>query len=658
MDVAAKEDIGTILASTRAVDLLNNVDELHEACEAEGRRDKRKVGTRRKDKKTKLQEIFDVAIQHGIGCLVVNYAIDVCMDAHVISSDAEDAYLMDGEMLAEWVFDRMEKVGKEGGPNDAKRKGTVLSWLDAVLCALGADQVGGKDATNGGAGGKRSELKQKMGQAREKLQDMILYYRVLSWCKAKRLDRFRSTGRFSSLEEWKESIQRRRDKESGRDTISLFLDDLLGEYAEQGVYPPKDLEAAARLAFLDRPRVSPEHSMALWLYYMFDAEMLDTCKLDFAVAFSMRMEVVQEAHAAFLLDDEREDGLDKACQVLATSASENLSFKLIRVLASHGYNEEAFQLLMIRGIDEDYISTGTEGSLMESLVTVRVYLDCDLLPKAHFTARKLCSCVKDWTKRKHFVDSLTRLVVEHCKHHRKLDQFVKLPFNDEEELVACQYFEEHAGQKEGEFLIIFYMIRGRYPEAIAAGQRLPELIGNNWEPRAMSFRKSLLRSAAMFLTETQMNMQVTTDEALVDKDSDILEICPNDEDPMDTGMHPGQKFATSLNSTVGLSYTLRSRSFAGEDPPLFKPPVQVKSQQFKTNAPQEAHETSRRMSPMALASSMGTGRRIDKSMTQTPANIGKGTTPFKLLSAKRGARGLFTASPVTRQIFTDQRKHG
>lgn len=655
MDVAAKEDIGTMLASTRAVDLLKNVEELHEACEAEGWVARRTEGAGRKDKRMKLQEIFDVAIQRGIGCLVVNYAIDVCMDAHVVSSDAEDAYLMDGEMLAEWVFERMEREGR-GGRTDAKRKGTILSWLDAVLCALGADHAGDKVGRTEGTGGKRELLREKMGEARGKLRDLMLYYRVLSWCKAKRLDRSRPTGRFHSLEEWRESVKRRRDKEPGRDNVSLFLDDLLGDLAEQGVYPPQDLQAAAKLAFLDQPRASSEHRMALWLYYLFDAGMFENCKLDFAIAFSLRMEVVQEAHAAFLMDDEREDGLDKACQVLATSASENLSFKLIRVLASHGYNDEAFQLLMIRGIDEDYISTGTEGSLVECLVTVRVYLDCDLLPKAHFTARKLYSCVKDGNRRKHFVDSLTRLVVEHCKHHKKLDHFVKLPFNKEEELVTCQYFEEHAGLKEGEFLIIYYMIRGRYPEAIAAGQRLPELTGNRWEPRAMALRKSLLRSAAMFLTETQMNMQVTTDEALVGKDSSILEICPNDEDPMDSGTHSGQKFATSLNSSVGLSYTLRSRSFAGEDPPLFKPPVQLNSSQSRVDAPPGAHEPSQKVSPIALATGMRSGRGIDRSLAQTPPKFGKGTTPFKLLSAKRGGRSLFTASPVTRQAFADQRK--
>lgn len=46
---------------------------------------------------------FDVALEQGLGELLVDYVVEVCSDPFLTSADPVDAYLMDGRCMQQWA---------------------------------------------------------------------------------------------------------------------------------------------------------------------------------------------------------------------------------------------------------------------------------------------------------------------------------------------------------------------------------------------------------------------------------------------------------------------------------------------------------------------------------------------------------------------------
>lgn len=70
----------------------------------------------------RLHGLWDVALEHGLGSLVLDYVHDVCSDRLLTSSDPVEAFLLDGECVRRWCQKSV-----------TISKGRVTSWLGRGL---------------------------------------------------------------------------------------------------------------------------------------------------------------------------------------------------------------------------------------------------------------------------------------------------------------------------------------------------------------------------------------------------------------------------------------------------------------------------------------------------------------------------------------------
>ena len=95
----------------------------------------------------KLHQLFDAAVANGMPQLVCHYVDEVCGHDDFSSPDGVEAYLQDGEMVAEWcaaalrsaeqALDQAAALRTAGAADEADRAGAVFEALRDVLVALG-----------------------------------------------------------------------------------------------------------------------------------------------------------------------------------------------------------------------------------------------------------------------------------------------------------------------------------------------------------------------------------------------------------------------------------------------------------------------------------------------------------------------------------------
>lgn len=56
-----------------------------------------------------LHAVFDVALNKGLGCLILDYIEEVCDSRTMVSSDPVDAMLLDGETVWRWCIDATQR---------------------------------------------------------------------------------------------------------------------------------------------------------------------------------------------------------------------------------------------------------------------------------------------------------------------------------------------------------------------------------------------------------------------------------------------------------------------------------------------------------------------------------------------------------------------
>lgn len=59
-----------------------------------------------------LHAVFDVALSKGLGCLVLDYVQEVCLNRTLVSSDPIDAALLDGNTLQRWCVAALDRSRK------------------------------------------------------------------------------------------------------------------------------------------------------------------------------------------------------------------------------------------------------------------------------------------------------------------------------------------------------------------------------------------------------------------------------------------------------------------------------------------------------------------------------------------------------------------
>ena len=100
----------------------------------------------------RLHEIFDACASAGAPSTATHYVDEVCGDARVVSDNAVEAYLRDGECVLEWAKKSLTRAafrldGASGRPAEARRAAAeeatrTLDALRRATEALGADASG------------------------------------------------------------------------------------------------------------------------------------------------------------------------------------------------------------------------------------------------------------------------------------------------------------------------------------------------------------------------------------------------------------------------------------------------------------------------------------------------------------------------------------
>ena len=173
----------------------------------------------------KLHQLFDAAVANGMPQLVCHYVDEVCGHDDFSSPDGVEAYLQDGEMVAEWAtsslrsaeqaLDQAAALRTQGAADEVDRAGAVFEALRDVLVALGADPAAGGDgaeaadaATGDGssADGAHPGFQRRLQLAHDDAARRMQHAAALSWSLREGLiagaaasqDRYGGTGSWAS----------------------------------------------------------------------------------------------------------------------------------------------------------------------------------------------------------------------------------------------------------------------------------------------------------------------------------------------------------------------------------------------------------------------------------------------------------------------------
>ena len=341
----------------------------------------------------KLHQLFDAAVANGMPQLVCHYVDEVCGHDDFSSPDGVEAYLQDGEMVAEWAtsslrsaeqaLDQAAALRTQGAADEVDRAGAVFEALRDVLVALGADPAAGGDgaeAADAATGdGSSADGAHPGFQRRLQLHDdaarRMQHAAALSWSLREGLiaGAAASQDRYGGTGSWASEVTVRRaaaaaaaaaaDLPADADGGGLFLDDLLaGVGVHAPPYPFKSATEAAERVFR-HGSAAPAALVAkqsLFLYYLLDAGLPpDGAPARFARHVRLHPRLFVETRCAALLDDrERAESLELACALLSGASHPGLPLRFVATLAARGKPAAALAVARARRSD---VAAGFKG---------------------------------------------------------------------------------------------------------------------------------------------------------------------------------------------------------------------------------------------------------------------------------------------------------
>ena len=455
--------------------------------------------------------------------LVCHYVDEVCGHDDFSSPDGVEAYLQDGEMVAEWavaalasaavVLEQAAALRVPSAAADVDRAGAVFEALRDVLCALGASPSAGGErgagASSAGAGardparGFQSRLQSALDDATRRAQ----HARALAWALREGLCGASVSDRHGGPAAWAGSVAARRASAAAAaaasnlppaiDAGALFLDDLLAGVGDRPPsYPFKSAAEAAERVFAEGS-AAPAALVAkqcLFLYSLLDAgAAFDAAPARFAREARMSPRLVAETRAAALLDDrERVEALDEACALVPRVAHPGLAARFVAALVSRGRPGAALATTRARRrvagdeetnvsseeanvSSEEYATSEDESSCAEAELGVSVRLECGLATEAFLAARGATAAARRSRK-----DAVARALVSrlasHAAKNGALESLLELPFEDDLERAFVAWLETNGGSTPGapaHLAASYFLARGRAAEAAAATTRIP-----------------------------------------------------------------------------------------------------------------------------------------------------------------------------------------
>ncbi|KAJ6711912.1 E3 UBIQUITIN-PROTEIN LIGASE HOS1 [Salix purpurea] len=490
----------------------------------------------------RLYSLFDVALGNNLVSLICHYVTDICMDESAVSSDPVIAFLLDEVVVKDWCKRTFKKITAELEVIynlEAEEMKTRLSLLLKFSVHLaGISNV--LEVLESSFKDSLSARLHDLQLLQENISKAKQHMEVIAWCVRHHfLENVRS--RYTNLLSWHSVVHERKSAavkrawpdipnqpaESSMLAASLFIEDALanleieqnhmqemGEESElaplhkdgglfcrsklkglAACYPFENLRAAVDVLFLHGSSDLVLAKQAIFLYYLFDRHwtmpdeswrhIID----DFSATFGITRHSLLESLTFYLLDDNKDDALQEACNLLPEISGPSTHPKIAQVLLDRGSPETALMVLRWSGHDGSQMV-----SISDAVTAVRVRVECGLLTEAFMHQRMLCTKVREnkfkagsprnasndlkgecrtW---ENWVEILVTEICCLCIKNNLVDRMIGLPWNSNEEkyLHKCllDYAFHDPSTTIGSLLFVFYLQRYRYVEACHVHSKL------------------------------------------------------------------------------------------------------------------------------------------------------------------------------------------
>ncbi|KAF9689782.1 hypothetical protein SADUNF_Sadunf01G0128000 [Salix dunnii] len=536
----------------------------------------------------RLYSLFDVALGNNLVSLICHYVTDICMDESAVSSDPVIAFLLDEVVVKDWCKRTFKKITAELQVIynlEAEEMKTRLS----LLLKLSVHLAGISNVLEVLESSFKDSLSARLHDLQllqENISKAKQHMEIIAWCVRHHfLENVRSC--YTDLSSWHSVVHERKSAaikrawpdipnqhaESSMLAASLFIEDALanleigqnhmqemGEESElaplhkdgglfcrsklKGLaasYPFENLRAAVDVLFLHGSSDLVLAKQAIFLYYLFDRHwtmpdeswrhIID----DFSATFGITRHSLLESLTFYLLDDNKEEALQEACNLLPEISGPSTHPKIAQVLLERGSPETALMVLRWSGHDGSQMV-----SISDAVTAVRVRVECGLLTEAFMHQRLLCTKVKEnkfkagpprdassdpkgecrtW---ENWVEILVTEICCLCIKNNLVDRMIGLPWNSYEEkyLHKCllDYAFHDPSTTIGSLLFVFYLQRYRYVEAYHVHSKLQseeqEFISHNsLSGEALSrMRSAIHRRAELVVQSIQLLPKVQQEQ--------------------------------------------------------------------------------------------------------------------------------------------------
>ncbi|CAN1333780.1 E3 ubiquitin-protein ligase HOS1, partial [Linum perenne] len=573
----------------------------------------------------RLYALFDVAMENNLVSLICH-----------LSSDPVIAFLLDEVVVKDWckrtfknAIEELQSIYNAAVQDMGKRIGLLLKisnhlgGISSVLEVL-------ESSFRGSSSAQVNDL--------QFLHESVLKAKqhadIMAWCiRNEFLENVRP--RYGNLSPWRSVVRARKAaaiKRSWPDVAnqsagsnmqvgSLFIEDALSNL-EIDLGHPHDMEAELGLASLQKDKDSllrskleglagcyPFESLrvavdtlfltgssdmvvakqAIFLYYIFDRHWTmpdDSWRSivdDFAATFGVTRHSLIESLTFYLLDDDTDDAVKEACNLLPEICGPSTHPKIAQVLLERGVPETALMVLRWSGHDGSQIV-----SLSEAVTAVRVRVECGLLTEAFMYQRNLWTKVKEKNSKGgppkatddfggwgQWLETLVTEICCLCIKRNLVDLMIELPWDSAEEkhlskcLLDCAVHDPSS--TTGNLLVVYYLQRYRYTEAYEVDAKLQtveqEFISTNPINEAVvsrmrsanHWRASLVAKSKQLMSPIENQLQNdgilrrSTPELLRTSDTTVEEHSPTSKTVPSVVLQPG--FANPFKSTVRQTQT-------------------------------------------------------------------------------------------------------
>lgn len=421
---------------------------------------------------------------------------EVCLDSTAVSTNAEEAALLQGEAVREWCAAALQRWSAP-----CVRRGATVDELDRCVAALQGVGAAAQtlaeaaEAAHAAVAGASSQPTPQLRALRRLALEAARHAQhaeVALWAASHRADLAPFEREAPPRGEWEASVARRRAMVG--EGATTFLDDIVGALSELAqdagapagwpAYPPADgdasvadfaqgllLEGAA-----DAGSLQAKH--ALLLYFLLDLGLpAGSPPFESLVArLLLPAAFVLDVRAYFWLDDDREESLDAAAATLPLAASPATPAKIPAALLARGRPEAALAVLRAAGD-----SAATLARADRAAAGVGARLACGLVEEAFLHARQCAAAATAEHGAAGEVrrDELVAQIARACVAERAAPRLVQLPFDDAEEAALTAVLEALASARPescaGDALVVYFLQRARGAAAEAAHRALAPL---------------------------------------------------------------------------------------------------------------------------------------------------------------------------------------